>query len=375
MFPADNFIKSIIDKRKKEDLFRSLRFSDGLIDFCSNDYLGFARSQKLKDILSAFPVIDDHHKIGSTGSRLLNGNYPFYEQLENKIATYHNATNGLIFNSGYDANTGLLSSLPNENDTVLYDELIHASVHDGIRLSKATKYKFSHNNATLLEDLLTKSKGNIYVVVESVYSMDGDFAPLEEIASLCENYYANLIVDEAHATGIFGERGRGRVSELNMEDKVFARIHTFGKTMGCCGAIILGSELLRDYLINFARPFIYTTALPFPNLAAIHCAYDLLEKSDDEISKLKSLIHLFKNKINQKNIPLINSDSPIQCIIIEGNKESKEASRKLQSFGFDVRAILSPTVPKGKERLRICIHSFNTEKEINDLCNAIADLF
>lgn len=375
MFPADNFIKTILDKRKTEDLFRSLRFSDNLIDFCSNDYLGFARSQTLKDRISVFSLIDDNHKIGSTGSRLLNGNYPFYEDLEKKIATYHNATSGLIFNSGYDANTSLLSSLSNENDTVIYDELIHASVHDGMRLSKASRIKFSHNNTIHLKELLSKAKGNIYVVVESVYSMDGDFAPLIEIVNLCVKYQGNLIVDEAHATGIFGEKGRGRVSELNLEDKVFARIHTFGKGMGCNGAIILGSDLLKDYLINFARPFIYTTALPFPNLVAIHCAYDLLEKSDEEISKLKSLIQLFKNNINNKNILLIKSESPIQCIIIEGNKESREASKKLQSLGFDVRAILSPTVPKGKERLRICLHSFNTENQIDSLSKAIADLF
>jgi 8-amino-7-oxononanoate synthase len=375
MFPADNFIKTILDKRKQEDLFRSLRFSDDLIDFCSNDYLGFARSQKLKDMISAFSLIDNHHKIGSTGSRLLNGNYPFYEDLEKKITTYHKAPYGLIFNSGYDANTSILSSLPNENDTIIYDELIHASVHDGMRLSKATRFRFSHNDTIHLEEILSKAKGNIYIVVESVYSMDGDFAPLIEIVSLCNKYNANLIVDEAHATGVFEEKGRGRVSELNFEDKVFARIHTFGKAMGCNGAIILGSDLLRDYLINFARPFIYTTALPFPNLVSIHCAYDLLEESEKEIAKLKSLIELFKNKINHKNIPLINSNSPIQCIIIEGNKESKEASKKLQSLGFDVRAILGPTVPKGKERLRICLHSFNTEQEIDRLGKAIIDLF
>ena len=374
MFPADNFIKTILNKRIEEDLFRSLRFSNDLIDFCSNDYLGFARSRILMDMINSFRVMDEHHKIGSTGSRLLNGNYPFYEQLENKIASYHNAPYGLIFNSGFDANTGLFSSLPQENDTVLYDELIHASIHDGMRLSKASRHKFVHNNTDHLEQLLTNSKGNIYVVVESVYSMDGDFAPLKEIVSLCDKYHANLIVDEAHATGVFGEKGRGRVSELMLEDKVFARIHTFGKAMGCNGAIILGSALLRDYLINFARSFIYTTALPFQNLAAIHCAYDLLEKSDDETKKLNSRIHLFKDTIKNKNIHFINSDSPIQSLIIEGNKQAKDAAAKLQTKGFDVRAILSPSVPKGKERLRICIHLFNTEKEIEDLCKAIAEM-
>ncbi|MNR10090.1 8-amino-7-oxononanoate synthase [compost metagenome] len=205
------------------------------------------------------------------------------------------------------------------------------------------------------------------MVVESVYSMDGDTAPLTSIAALCERYAANLIVDEAHATGIFGEMGKGLVQQLNLSHSVFASIVTFGKAIGAHGAIVLGSPNLRHYLINFARSFIYTTAAPIHNIITVKAAYQLLGKTDHTIIHQK--IALFRKLLKAKNIAALDSESAIQGILFSSNERAKQAAKTLQQAGFDVRAILSPTVALGKERLRICLHTFNTDDEITSLVN------
>jgi 8-amino-7-oxononanoate synthase len=366
----ERHLQNILQQRKEQLLFRSLRPKENLVDFCSNDYLGF--SKKIKQNSEIYS-----HPSGATGSRLLAGNTQFIEDLEQEIADFHGAEAGLIFNSGYDANVGLLSCIPQKNDFLLTDELIHASMIDGARLSYATRYKFRHNDVEDLEkklklpnnhnsqDSASRSTHNFFVALESVYSMDGDVAPLQAISDLCEKYEANLIVDEAHATGIFGKNGRGLVSELGLEDKVFARIVTFGKALGCHGAIVLGSKVLRDYLINFARPFIYSTAAPHHTHESVRQAYQLLKSPDFSNKKLHNLISFFKKEASQiSDLQLIESNSAIQCIIISGNEKCRFVASELQKAGLDIRPIVSPTVPKGKERLRICLHEFNTEEEI-----------
>ncbi len=374
-FSADQFLFSSLQKRQEQNALRKLIVNAELIDFCSNDYLGFARSKKLsKNISKASDKLI--HSNGSGGSRLLAGNTSYAENLENYIAKFHNAKAGLIYNSGYDANVGLFSSIGQKGNTIIYDELIHASVHDGIKMSSATTYAFRHNDLKHLETRLKIAEGIIYVAVESIYSMDGDYALLKEISILCKKYNANLIVDEAHATGITSNGGKGRVQELKLEKEVFARVHTFGKGLGCHGAIVLGSSLLRDYLINFSRAFIYTTALPVKSLVAIHEAYKLLEKSDQEIKQLQKLIAIFKKGLSKEvQVFLIDSRSPIQCIVVNGNSEVKKMAKYLQDSGFDARPILNPTVPKGKERLRICLHVFNTEKEVKLLTTKVNGYF
>ena len=349
---------------------------DHLIDFCSNDYLGFAHSEKLKNnSIKEFASLP-FQKNGSTGSRLLTGNLAYAEQLEKRIATFHNAESGLIYNSGYDANLGLFSALGKKGDTIIYDELIHASVRDGMKLSTASAFMFRHNDLKHLEERLKIATGIIYVAIETVYSMDGDNSPLKEVILICKKYKANLIVDEAHATGITRNKGRGRVQELKLEKEIFARVHTFGKALGCHGAIVLGSDMLRNYLINFSRSFIYTTALPVKSLVTINQAYLLLESSSPDIKKLNSLIEQFRRRISKNaTITLIESNSPIQCIVVSGNREVKRISKFLEKSNFDVRPILSPTVPKGKERLRICIHSSNTKEELDELINSLLKIF
>ncbi|MDB5133174.1 MAG: bioF 2 [Mucilaginibacter sp.] len=333
-----------------------------LIDFCSNDYLGFARSPELKSSIDKEVSNCGLVANGSTGSRLLSGNTVYIEELEQQIASLHKSEAGLIFNSGYDANLGLFSSLPQRGDTILLDELVHASIIDGARLSHASRYSFRHNDLDSLEDKLKRAKGICYVAIESVYSMDGDTPPIKEILELTEKYNASLIVDEAHAVGLFDF---GLVNQLHLQDRVFARVVTFGKALGYHGAAVLGSALLKDYLVNYARSFIYTTAAPLHQVASVKMAYQRLQESASEVERLKSNIGLFKKKIKpDSNCPLLKSDSAIQCIVLKSNEKAKALAACLQDAGLDVRPILSPTVPFGSERIRICLHSFNTEGEI-----------
>jgi len=370
--PAEEFIKAKLDERRSNGIYRTLKPESHLADFCSNDYLGFARSPVLTGWIEE--EIKANHNVlnGSTGSRLISGNLSYTENLEQEIANYHKSEAGLIYNSGYDANVGLFSALPQKGDTIIHDELIHASIIDGARLSFANRYTFRHNDLQSLEDKLKVAKGNCYVVIESVYSMDGDTSPIKEILTLTEKYNANLIVDEAHAVGLYNN---GIVNQLGIEERVFLRIVTFGKALGCHGAIVLGSSLLREYLINFSRSFIYTTAASFHQVASIKMAYKMLPLAGDNIQKLQKNISLFKQSIAPGlDHHLIPSDSSIQCLVVGSNEKAREIAQQLQSSGLDVRPILSPTVPKGTERLRICLHSFNTNQEISLLTETINNL-
>ncbi|MEO6454931.1 MAG: aminotransferase class I/II-fold pyridoxal phosphate-dependent enzyme, partial [Ginsengibacter sp.] len=302
---AEDFLDKKLNERKTQNAFRSLKLADSRIDFCSNDYLGVIKKNLIE------PCLLPGLKHGSGGSRLLAGNYSLVEETEKTIATFHDAEAGLIFNSGYDANMGLLSCVPQKGDTILYDKLCHASLRDGVRLSFAESFFFLHNDVEDLEKKLKTSKGNIFVVTESVFSMDGDMAPLAEINALCEKFNANIIIDEAHATGIVGEKGEGLVQHLNLQKKCFARIHTFGKACGVHGAIILGTEKLKDYLINFSRQFIYTTSLPQTSISAIRASYKIFPGLTKEREHLASLIDQFqKSEVRSQK-----SMTPIQIVI------------------------------------------------------------
>lgn len=374
-------LEKSLENRKELNALRVLSLKKDLIDFSSNDYLGFADSNAIYK--NTFSVLKEYQleQNGSKGSRLLNGNNTLFMATEDFLAKIHNTEASLIFNSGYDANIGFFSSVPQRGDVILYDELVHASIRDGIKMSNASAYKFRHND---LEDLhkrikkLAKEGNEIFIVTESVFSMDGDVADLKGIAGLSENYGCFLVVDEAHALGVFGDKGNGLVQQEGLQEKVFARIITFGKALGCHGAAIFGSEKLKEYLVNFARSFIYTTALPPHAVAGILAAYQYLqsvETQDNQIIKLRKNISLFKAEILNYELEnyFIPSNSSIHCCVIPGNAEVKTVAEKLQEKGFDVKAILSPTVARGRERLRICIHSRNTEKEIESLVKLMAN--
>ena len=293
-------------------------------------------------------------------------------ETEHQIASFHNSQAALIFNSGYDANIGFFSSVPQKDDIIFYDEYSHASLRDGLKMSLAKNYKFRHNDLDDLKQKLERLSRNrenseIYIVTESVFSMDGDSPDLMKMLELAEHYNALTIIDEAHSTGVFGDHGEGLVQELDLENKVFARIHTFGKALGCHGAAILGSEKLKDYLVNFSRSFIYTTALSPHSVATILAAYRYLENDLTQLKKLRDNIQYFRAEIIKNDLQniFIESDSAIQACLISGNTTVKAAALELQKIGFNVKPILSPTVPVGSERLRFCIHSYNSSHEIS----------
>ncbi|MES2418879.1 MAG: pyridoxal phosphate-dependent aminotransferase family protein [Bacteroidota bacterium] len=365
---AEQYLRQKLKERITKNNLRSLTNNFLAVDFCSNDYLGLARSIELKKLVDMEIGQLTSVKNGATGSRLLSGNHPYTIATEQFIADFHSAAAALLFNSGYDANVGLLSAIAQRGDTLITDELIHASLIDGARLSNAERYRFKHNDVKDLAKKIKNAKGICYVVVESIYSMDGDMAPLEKISALCKKTGANLIVDEAHAIGIFGDRGKGLINSLGLEDRVFARIVTFGKALGSHGAAILGSKALCDFLINFARSFIYTTAAPLHQIVTIRCAYQLLIQNDYQIQ--------IAEKIKQYNdlIGSTKSNSCIQTILFSSANAAKTAASHLQNEGFDVRAIVSPTVAEGKERLRICLHLFNTDKELTNLVQNLKTL-
>ncbi|MDD3004696.1 pyridoxal phosphate-dependent aminotransferase family protein [Flavobacterium sp.] len=369
-----------LNKRIENNALRQLGSPQNGIDFATNDYLGFANSAALFNETHSFLIERNILQNGATGSRLLTGNHLLYTETEEYIAQFHNSDSALLFNSGYDANLGFFSCVPQKGDCIIYDELIHASIRDGIQLSNANSYKFKHNDVEDLQRLIEKVKSDsshaIYVVTETVFSMDGDTPPLVEIANLCQEKQVYFIVDEAHALGVFGDKGQGIIQMLEIEHLVFARIITFGKGLGCHGAVILGSENLKTYLVNFARSFIYTTGLSPHSVATIKMAYQKLTPNNQAMQQLRQNITVFnqnKQLLGLKPI-FVQSKSAIQCAIVPGNKKVKHIASKLQQEGFHVKPILSPTVPEGQERLRICLHSFNSENEITQLLQSFAQL-
>ena len=367
-----------LESRKQNKSLRILPNPNDLIDFASNDYIGFSKSEVIFNETHQFLVGHNIKNNGATGSRLLSGNHSLYSEAEIYIAQFHQAESALLFNSGYDANIGFFSAVPQRNDIILFDELCHASIRDGILMSNAKSYKFQHNDFEDLERLLLKQdqESTIYIVTESVFSMDGDCPNIEELITISEKYNSYLVIDEAHALGVFGEKGEGLIQYLDLQDKIFARIMTFGKGLGCHGAVVLGSNELKSYLINFARSFIYTTGLSPHSVATILVGYHHLGKDKNAVESLKENIVFFNQvkKMLYLNPLFIRSKSAIQSAIIPGNEKVKSIAKELQKNGFDVKAILSPTVPQGQERLRFCIHNFNSKEEISSLMACFSSL-
>ena len=366
--------QKMAERRAKGNL-RSLPELDLPYDFTSNDYLGLARSVGLQQNIERRTKELGLPSHGSTGSRLLSGNSVFARELEQKLALLFRGEAALLFNSGYSANLALISSVAQKGDTILYDQLSHVCLKEGAWLSKAQSFAFRHNDLTDLEARLQKATGNVFVVVESVYSMDGDMAPLDEMATLCENYGARLIVDEAHSTGTFGQQGNGLVCELGLEDSFFARVYTFGKAMGVHGAALVGNADLIDFLVNFGRPFIYTTAMPLHSLVAIEQSFDFLAGMRNLQQVLRQNIESFIVDFPQnESIERLKSETSIQPLLLPGNERARSMATRLQAEGYDVRPILAPTVREGEERLRICLHSYNTEEEIKGLCQILSQV-
>jgi 8-amino-7-oxononanoate synthase len=360
------YISTKLSERIATGTLRTLTTTKGLTDFASNDYLGYtSKNWEYSKLIGALGQ-------GAGGSRLLTGNCDDADTAECLLADYFQAEACLIFPSGYLANIALLSCLPSKGDTILYDSLIHASVKDGYRLQLGAVHRaFRHNDLADLEKKLSGSKGKKWIVVESVYSMDGDRAPLKELAAICRQYDAALVLDEAHSTGLWGPNGAGLAIADNIQADCFARVYTFGKAMGYHGACIAGSKILIDYLVNYARPFIYTTGQPREFYQTISERVAYRQANPQEFNVLLKNIALYHNYIVEAGLDVEVNNSPIQIIKIEGVENLRAATQTLNANGFDVRPILPPTVPQGSERLRICLHAFNTENELKNLVSTI----
>lgn len=364
-----------LENRRLNNSLRQLPSFNNLVDFSSNDYIGFSKSEPIFKLSHHYLIENEIIQNGATGSRLISGNHSLYQITETFIAEFHEAESALIFNSGYDANVGFFSAVPQRNDVILYDELSHASIRDGILMSNAKSYKFDHNDFEDLERLILKFPDtNIYIVTETVFSMDGDSPNLEELVELSEKYNCYLVVDEAHTLGVFGEKGEGLTQYLQLHNRIFARIMTFGKGLGCHGAAVLGSTDLKDYLINFARSFIYTTGLSPHSVSTVFTAYQQLNVEKETIEKLRQNIVFFNQQKNLLGLKpmFVRSKSAIQSAIVPGNENVKKLAQQIQDKGYDVKPILSPTVPEGQERLRFCIHSYNSEEEINQVLQLLS---
>ncbi|CAM9263914.1 unnamed protein product [Choristocarpus tenellus] len=446
---GEQWMREVLQRRRDAGTLRELRTpeNDGfLVDFTSNDYLGLGRSERLHQAvlreeeyarqeasrsirqkstgthLSRLLETDRLENIGnlsipivgSGGSRLLSGNSSYAEKLEDWIAKFHNREASLLFNSGYDANLGLLSCVPQSGDVVVCDELVHNSVQMGCRLGRQSHTLFfRHQDTGCLETILKglrESGGqptedsvgrvlervnlspveNIFIVVESVYSMDGDIGPLRDIFAVAQTYEASIIVDEAHSTGVFGDEGRGIVNALGLEKhpSLLATVHTFGKAFGAHGAVVVGSSTLRDFLVNYARPLIYSTSLPLHSLACIKCSYIMQAGANRQRAHVLNLVHVFQRALtssdtsladqNEGAVPppfapdaLSNCRSPIQSVMVPGNERVLAVSSGLRGLGFDVRAIRKPTVPAGTERLRVTLHAHNSQAEVLSLAHHI----
>jgi len=356
-----------LDKRKEEGTLRRLKLQSDGVDFYSNDYLGFARNKELQNILLQKIMENPEMLSGSTGSRLISGNSDVATSVEHFIAQKHQFESALLFPSGYNANLALFSTLPSRHDVVIVDEQIHRSVHDACKLSNAKKLKFKHNDTEDLENILRRQEGHCYIAIESLYSMEGDFAPIQEIASIAGKYKASLIVDEAHAFGVFGY---GLIEKYQLQHQVSAAVVTYGKALGAHGAAILCNETVKSYLINFASPFIYTTSAQDFQWMSIKTGYEFLDQNLELTKKLQNNIRIFQNQ----NLYSPSAEtSPVQAIVIPDNQKLKELQQTLSEEGFLTYAIYSPTVKEGSERLRICLHSFNTEEEIVKLTEIIKE--
>ncbi|KAJ5179418.1 Pyridoxal phosphate-dependent transferase major region subdomain 2 [Penicillium capsulatum] len=383
------------------------------VDFSSNDFLSLSTSPAYRTrFLKHLNSTPESFPFASGGSRLLDGNSTYAEELERFVAGFHDAPTALLFNSGFDANIGVLSCIPQPGDLILYDELIHASSHEGMKLSRAgSRQGFAHSSPAGLREVLQaqidrdpkveKGTLNVFIVVESIYSMDGDVAPIKEFIDVVDELLpagnGYFIVDEAHATGVFGPRGAGVVQQLGVQDRIFIRVHTFGKALASHGAMVLGGPEARDYLINYARSLIYTTALGFPFLAGIRTAYELLSSGETEpvgslntlsnpcrrgsrmapqlqhrVQKLIRHLRRRLDGLSRHQSVLFEVDHfPTSPIISLRTSQPRELASACQRDGYIVRAIMPPTIPEGKERVRVCLHAGNSEEQIDGLVQTI----
>jgi 8-amino-7-oxononanoate synthase len=368
----DVFEKDLLGLAQQGRL-RALRGRAGT-DFTSNDYLGMAESEELR--LAAAAAIARGVPVGSGGSRLLRGNHPEHEALEHEAAAYFGAETALYFGGGYVANLAIFSTLPQRGDLVVHDELIHASVHEGLRRGRAEKLSIPHNNIDAFDAAIVRwradgGKGRPWISVESLYSMDGDSPDLAALLTVADRHEAMLVIDEAHATGVLGPQGRGLAAGFEGRENVIT-LHTCGKALGTVGGFILAPRIIRDFLVNRARPFIFATA-PSPLIAAItRAALEISRTNPERREQLARLVRFAGAELRCR-CGIEGSGTHILPIIIGSDQAAVDVAASLQRRGFDIRAIRPPTVPEGTARLRIALTTAVDQATVADLFEALAE--
>ena len=358
---------------EKDDRLRSLKPRAG-IDFSSNDYLGLAGNPRMRRAVSA--AVEAGTPIGSSGSRLLRGNCAEHESLEAAAAAFFGAEAAIFFPSGYTANFSVLTTLPQRGDLLVLDQLVHASIHEGARAGRA-EFRFSaHNDANSVEEVICAWRseggaGQVWIVAESLYSMDGDFAPLDALVAIADRHDAFLMIDEAHATGVYGEQGRGLTAAWEGRDNLIA-IHTCGKALGAAGALVTTTTILRDFIVNRCRPFIFSTA-PSPLMAvAVEAALSILREEPQHQRRLANLIDFARGEIGGRQGWQL-SGSQILPFIVGDNARAMALATAMQARGFDIRGIRPPTVPVGTARLRISLTNNVGESDVRAMLEALAE--
>ena len=358
---------------RDDDRLRSLTPRAG-IDFSSNDYLALAGCQRMRKAIAA--AVEAGTPIGAGGSRLLRGNCTEHESVEAEAARFFGAEAAVFFASGYIANFAVLTTLPQRGDLLVLDALVHASIHEGARAGRAEFRLSAHNDANSIEDVIRTWRseggtGRIWIVAESLYSMDGDFAPLEALVAIADRHDAFLMVDEAHATGVFGPGGRGLTAAYEGRENLIA-IHTCGKALGAAGALVTTTKLLRDFIVNRCRPFIFSTA-PSPLMAvAVQEALSILRDEPERQQRLASLIDFAHCEIGARDGWRL-SGSQIMPFVVGDNARAMALAAALQARGFDIRGIRPPTVPAGTARLRISLTNNVDERDVRAMLAALAE--
>lgn len=341
-------------------------------DFTSNDYLALANSAEMKE--AALQALNRGVAVGAGGSRLLRGNYSEHESLEADAAAFFGSEAALYFSSGFSANYALFAALPQRGDLVVYDALIHASAHDGMRAGRAEIAEAAHNDANAVEDKIRAwraagNSGRPWIAVESLYSMDGDRAPLEDLAAIADRHEGILVIDEAHATGVFGPDGRGLGGLLEGRPNILS-LHTCGKALGSSGALICGPKVMRDFMVNHSRPFIFSTA-PSPIIAAsVRAALQLCNEEPQRREQLAGLIE-FTNKTIKARCGVKPSGSQIIPVIVGSDRRATALASAMRGYGYDIRAIRPPTVPEGTARLRIALTLHASQELVSEMIDAL----
>lgn len=362
-----------LDALKDDKRLRGLQPRAG-IDFVSNDYLALASAPRMKQAVSA--ALEAGTPIGAGGSRLLRGNCKEHESLETEAARFFGAETALFFGSGYVANFAVLTTLPQRGDLLVLDSLVHASIREGAQAGRAEFRESAHNDSQSVENTIRDwreegGKGRVWIVVESLYSMDGDFAPLEELLAIADRHDAFLMVDEAHATGVYGEQGRGLTAPYEGRENLVV-VHTCGKALGAAGALVTATRVLRDFLVNRCRPFIFATA-PSPLTAvAVREALLILQQEPDRQRRLANLVAFAHREIGKRGGRSL-SDSQIVPYIVGDNARAMTLASALQARGFDIRGIRPPTVPAGTARLRISLTLNVAEDDVRAMLDALIE--